>query len=56
MEYVDYQKRLREIIENLTLDEALEIVISRREFFYLKNKLESSTTIKLKEKILNKLK
>jgi hypothetical protein len=54
IQYVDYQKRLRKIIESLTLEKALEIGISRRTFFYLKKKLQSSEPIKLKEKILRK--
>ena len=56
MEYVDYQKKLRKIIENLTLEKALEIGMSRREFFYLKRKLESTDKpLRLKEKILIRL-
>jgi hypothetical protein len=54
IQYVDYQKRLRKIINDLTLEKALEIGISRREFFYLKKKLQSSEPIKLKEKVLRK--
>lgn len=55
IQYVNFQKRLREIIENLTLEKALEIGISRRTFFYLKKRLKSEKSIKLKEKILQKL-
>ncbi len=55
IQYVNLQKRLREIIENLTLDKALKIGISRRTFFYLKKKLINKKQIKLKEKILRKL-
>lgn len=55
IQYVNFQKRLWEIIEGLTLEKALEIGISRREFFYLKKKLKSQKPIKFKEKILNKL-
>lgn len=55
IEYVNFQKRLREIIENLTLEKALEIEVSRREFYYLKKKLKKDTSIKLKQKLLKKL-
>lgn len=55
IQYVNYQKKLRGIIENLTLEKALEIRISRRTFFYLKEKMKNTKPIKLKEKILKKL-
>lgn len=55
LEYIDFQKKLREIIENLTLEKALEIGISRREFYYLKKKFENKEPVKLKEKFLKKL-
>jgi hypothetical protein len=54
-QYVDQQKKLRKIIEKLTLEKALEIGISRREFFYLKKNLKNTKPIKIKEKILNAL-
>lgn len=43
MEYVNHQKKLRKIIEKLTLEKALEIGISRRTFFYLKTRLNKKT-------------
>ncbi|MCV0430469.1 hypothetical protein [Nitrosopumilus sp.] len=55
IQYVNFQKRLREIIEELTLEKALELGISRRMFFYLKKKLEYKIPLKLKEKTLKKL-
>jgi len=54
-EYVDHQKKLREIIANLTLEKALEIGIDRREFYRLKKKLERNERIMLRNKILNKI-
>ena len=53
--YVDEQKKLREIIENLTLEEALKIGLDRREFYRLKKKLESDKPIVFRKKILEKL-
>jgi len=54
-EYVNEQKKLREIIENLTLEKALEIGISRRAFFYLKTNVGNNIPITLKKKTLEKL-
>lgn len=51
LEYVNFQKKLLSMIKSMNLEKALEIGISRREFFYLKRKLQSSKHIKLKEKI-----
>ena len=45
LEYVDFQKKLRKIIENLTLDKASEIGLDKREFYRLKNKLENDKII-----------
>ena len=56
LEYVDYQKKIRQIIENLTEEKSKKIGISRRGFFYLKRKLESTNKpLRLKEKILIRL-
>ena len=55
IEYVDFQKKLRKIIESLTLDKASEIGLDKREFYRLKNKLESDKSITLRKKILEKL-
>lgn len=55
LEYVNFQKKLRKIIDNLTLEKALKIGISRRTFFYLKNKFEGINSIILKEKTLRKI-
>ena len=55
IQYVNHQKRLRKIIENLDLGKAVEIGISRRTFFYLKIRLNSEKSIMLKNKILKKL-
>ena len=54
-EYVNEQKKLREIIASLTLNDALEIGLDRREFYRLKKKLESDKWIVLRKKILEKL-
>ncbi|MEX0862907.1 hypothetical protein [Nitrosopumilus sp.] len=54
IQYVNFQKRIREMIESLTLEKALEIGISRREFFYLKKKLINRHLIKLNGKTINK--
>ncbi|MGY5147479.1 MAG: hypothetical protein ACW9W4_05735 [Candidatus Nitrosopumilus sp. bin_7KS] len=54
-EYVNEQKRIREIIVSLTLRKALEIGLDRREFYRLKKKLESSKRIILRKKILEKI-
>ena len=54
-EYADHQKKLREIIANLTLEKALKIGLDRREFYRLKKKLESDKPIALRKKILEKL-
>lgn len=53
---MNFQKKLREIIENLTLEKALEIGISRREFYYLKKKIKENDAIQIKIKTLEKLK
>ena len=55
IQYVNYQKRLRKIIENHTLKKVLEIGISRRTFFYLKKKIKEGKQIKLKKKISKKI-
>jgi len=55
VEYVNFQKRLREIIEGLTLEKALEMGISRRTFFYLKKKSKNTQQIKMKEKVLKSI-
>jgi len=47
--------RLRERIENLTLEKALEIGLDRREFYRLKKKLESDKLIVLRKKIWKRL-
>jgi len=55
IQYDDFQKRLREIIEKLTLDKALKIGISRRTYFDWKKKILESEPIKLKTKTLEKI-
>ena len=54
-EYLNHQKKIGEIIVNLTLEKALEIEIDRREFYRLKKKLESDKMIILRTKILEKI-
>jgi hypothetical protein len=55
IQYVNFQKKIRENIVNLDLDKALEIGISRRSFFYLKTKLNRNTPITLKKKNIRKI-
>ncbi|MGY5147473.1 MAG: hypothetical protein ACW9W4_05705 [Candidatus Nitrosopumilus sp. bin_7KS] len=52
---MDFQKRLREIIEDLTLEKALEIGLDKREFYRLKKKLESDKPIVFRTKTLEKI-
>lgn len=54
-EYVNDQKRIREVIASLTLEKTLEIGIDRREFYRLQNKLEGGKRIVLRKKTLEKL-
>lgn len=54
-EYVNHQKKLREIIASLTLEKALEIGLDRREFYRLKKKLDSGKRIVLRKKILDRI-
>jgi len=53
-EYVDYQKKIREITDGLTLEKALEIGLNRREFYRLKKKLKNKSII-MRGKTLQKL-
>lgn len=55
LEYVDFQKRLREIIRNLTLEKALDKNISRRTYFDWKKKSMAVQSIKLKTKMFMKI-
>jgi hypothetical protein len=52
VEFADFQKRLREIIEKLTLEKALEIGISRRTYFVWKKKIKENKPIRLKKNLL----
>lgn len=52
---MNFQKKLREIIDGLTLDNALKIGLDRREFYRLKKKLKSDKPIVLRKKILEKI-
>jgi DNA invertase Pin-like site-specific DNA recombinase len=54
-EYVNHQKKIRDIIVNLKLEKASMIGIDRREFYRLKKKLESDKPIVLRKKILDKI-
>lgn len=54
-EYVNHQKKLREIINKLTLEDALKIGLDRREFYRLKKKLETHISIVLRKNTLEKL-
>jgi len=55
LEYVDFQKKLRKIIESLTLEKALEIRISRRTYFDWKKKISEDKSLKLKNSTMFKL-
>ena len=55
IQYANFQKRLREIIEDLTLEKALEIGIPRRTYFDWKKKIREGKEIVLKNKMLTKL-
>ena len=55
VEYVNHQKKIREIIASLTLENALRGGLDRREFYRLKMKLKSDKKITLRKKILEKL-
>lgn len=55
LEYVDFQKRLREIIRNLTLEKALDKNISRRTYFDWKKKISEDKSLKLKNSTMSKL-
>jgi hypothetical protein len=54
-EYVNYQKRIRESIANLTLQNAVKIGIDKREFYRLKKKLKLNMIIVLRKKVLKKI-
>jgi len=54
-EYVNEQKKLREIITDLTLNGVLEIGLDKREFYRLKEEMKSDKPIILRRKILEKL-
>ena len=54
IEYKNEQKDLKRIINQLTEEKVKEIEISRREYFYLKKKLQDSKLINIKNKTLEK--
>ncbi|MCH8915536.1 MAG: hypothetical protein IIA82_06815, partial [Thaumarchaeota archaeon] len=56
IQYVNYQKKLREIIANLTLEKALGVGISKRTFYYLKQKNQLNKPVKIHSNIFSKLK
>ena len=51
IEYVDFQKKLRKIIDNLTEEKAKELGISRRALFYWRQKIREGKQIILKNKL-----
>ncbi|MGI0047736.1 MAG: hypothetical protein ACREBB_11205 [Nitrosotalea sp.] len=55
VEYVNQQKKIRKIIESLTLEQALEIGISRRTFFDWKMKIRNNVSFTVKKRTLRKL-
>jgi hypothetical protein len=54
-EYVNHQKKIREIIASLTLENALKIGLDKREFYRLRKKTDRDKPIVLKRKTLEKL-
>ncbi|MHB8545685.1 MAG: hypothetical protein ACYDAJ_02840 [Nitrosotalea sp.] len=56
VEYVNHQKKIREIIERLTLEKALELGISRRAYFDLKQKIRNNVSFTIKKRTLKLLK
>jgi len=52
---VNQQKKIREIIESLTLEKALELGISRRAYFDLKQKIRDNVSFTIKKRTLIKL-
>ncbi len=55
IQYVNHQKKIKEIIEKLTSEKALEIGMDRREFYRLKNKLKDNKPIVLRKNTLEKI-
>lgn len=55
VEYVNQQKKIREIIEGLTLEKALELRVSRRAYFDWKMKIRGNIPLKLKKKLESRL-
>ena len=55
MGYVNQQKKVREIIENLTLEKVLDLGISRRVYFDWKQKIKNNISFTTKKRTLNKL-
>ncbi len=55
VEYVNQQKKVREIIESLTLEQALDLRILRRTFFDWKQKIRNNVSFTIKKGTLKKL-
>lgn len=55
LQYVDHQKRLRKIVENLTEEKSIGLGISRRMYYYLKHKLHNNEIIILNSKTIKKI-
>lgn len=55
VEYVNQQKKLRGMIENLTEEKARELKIPRRTYYDWKMKIKGNIPIKLKKKLESKL-
>lgn len=54
-EYSNQQKKIRQVIENLTEEKSLELGISRRMFYYLKKKLQNKKKIVLYPNAIRKI-
>lgn len=55
IQYVNHQKRLRKIIENLTEEKSRELGISRRMYYYLKKKLQQKDIINIQSKTIKRI-
>lgn len=55
IQYVNHQKKLREVIENLTEEKSRELGISRRTFFYIKQKTKNSSIININKHTMRKI-
>lgn len=55
LEYHDQQEKITTMIENLSLEEVLQIGLSKRIYYYWKNKIKQHDTIVIKKNVYKKL-